>query len=275
MLRATKQWLFLPMVLASAPALANPGAWTLQEGSWQIIHNLSYYHSDTRFNAFGQKITQPTYTKREYNPYIEYGLFDHTTIGANLFLQTASSQGEQNAGLADTELFVRSRLYKLNPKWKQSELVFSIQPLVKLPGLFDGNDQPKIGSDDADLALSLFAGHSFNYFKQVTFSEIELQYRHRLGTPNDQVKINYTLGQAIDHQWHLLMQSFNTISTNTVRGAAFTQTSQDDSDVTKLQLSGVYHYNQNVSFQAGAFMDVYGRNTGQGKGVLLSVWQRF
>lgn len=275
MMRYAKHFCTLAALALLPPAPAMAGAWVMQEGRWQVIHNTSYYHSDKRFDVFGNSVSQPAYTKYEYNPYIEYGLMDHTTVGANLFVQKVHQSGNDNYGISDAELFVRSRLYQAKPKWKRSEVVISVQPMVKLPGLFEDDRQPKIGSDDGDIGLSIFAGHSFNYFKQVTYSEAEFQYRHRLGDPADQLRFNYTLGQAINHEWHVLLQSFSTSSVDTVRGAAFTQTSADDSDVIKGQISGVYRYNDDISLQGGAFMDLYGRNAGAGTGVLFSVWQRF
>lgn len=255
--------------------MANPGAWTLPQGSWQVINNVSYYHSDERFTATGGKIPQPTYQKLEYNPYIEYGLWDHTTIGANLFLQAARSQGEQNVGLADAELFVRSRVWSAKPAWKQSELVLSIQPMVKLPTLFETEDNPIIGSDEGDIGISVFNGYSFNYFGQKTFTENEIHYRHRLGEREDQFRFNTTIGQDITPKWQVLAQQFTILSTNTVQGSTFTQSSEDDFDLVKVQLSGVYHVDERISMQLGGFYNLTGNNIGNGFGGLFAVWTRF
>lgn len=257
------------------PAHANPGAWVQAKGNLQIINNLTYYHSNERFDAAGGKVPTPTFQQFEYNPYIEYGLWDHTTIGANLFLQRVKSQGDTNWGLADAEFFTRTQLWKTNPAWKQSELVLAIQPLVKIPGIYDDSATPIIGSDDPDVALSLFAGYSFNYFTQKTFTEHEVQYRHRFGTPEDQIRLNSTFGQDISEKWQVLAQSFTTLSTDTVRGSTFTQSARDDYDLVKVQLTGLYQLNDRISLQGGAFYNITGRNTGNGIGGLFSIWHRF
>lgn len=259
----------LLLLTLSNPAAANPGAWVLDEGMWQVITTSSYYHSDERFDGAGNKIPQPTYQKFEINPYIEYGLMEHTTVGANLFLQQAKSGGESNWGLADAEFFARTRL------WHTEDMVISVQPLIKIPGLFDDSSQPTIGSDDADLALSGFFGYHFNLLDKRHFSEVEMQYRHRLGTPEDQYRINATIGLTITPQWQFLAQSFTTLSSDSVRGATFTQSARDDYDLQKIQLSGVYQVDDGLSLQAGGYYNIAGRNTGNGLGAIFGVWKRF
>lgn len=250
-------------------ASANPGAWVQPVGELQVINTFSYYHSDERFNQLGDKVPQPTYTKLEYNPYIEYGLWDHTTIGANLFLQQARSQGDSNFGLSDAEFFARTRL------WQNDKYVISVQPMVKIPGLFDDTDQPTIGSDDPDIGLSALAGYNFELFNRKHYAEAEVGYRHRLGTPEDQFRFSSTVGFTVAPQWQILAQQFTTLSTDSVKGSTFTQSSRDDYDLLKLQLSGLYHYDEQLAFQLGGFYNIAGRNVGNGVGAIFGVWTRF
>lgn len=57
--------------------------------------------------------------------------------------------------------------------------------------------------------------------------------------------------------------------------ASFTQSSGDDFDLMKLQLSAVYKVNPHLSIQLGAFSHVDGNNVGAGDGALVAVWKRF
>ena len=260
--------------LASIPALA--GAWPQEEGNWQIIHSVSLYSADEFFDPLGNNVPQSTFTQRQYNPYIEYGWRDHTTIGINAFIQDSSSNGDSNFGLGDVELFARTLLWQKNPEWKNSEWVISIQPLIKLPSFADDDDLPALGNDNTDLALSLFSGYSFHYFSQKTFTETEIQYRLRLGAPEDQVRINATIGQDINSDWQVIAQSFTTLSIDSVRGATtFTQSAGDDFDLQTIQLTAVHHYSDQISLQAGAAYDIVGRNTSRGARALFAIWHRF
>ena len=260
--------------LASTPALA--GAWPQEEGNWQIIHSVSLYSADEFFDPLGNNVPQSTFTQRQYNPYIEYGWKDHTTLGINAFVQSSSSNGDSNLGLADVELFARTRLWAKKMEGKDSEAVISIQPVIKLPSFADDDSLPTLGNSNTDLALSVLGGYSFNYFGEKTFTETELQYRLRLGTPEDQVRISGTIGQDINSKWQIIAQSFTTISIDSVSGAdVFTQSSGDDFDLQTMQLTAVHHYNDQISLQAGAAYDVLGRNTSKGARAIFAIWHRF
>lgn len=262
-------YFILSMAFLSPAAHANPGAWVMPEGKGQVITNASYYVSKHRFNNNGDKVAQPTYSKWELNPYLEYGMWDHTTIGANMFLQRANDSANSNYGVGDVEVFARSRL------WHNDRAVISLQPLLKIPGIYENKRSPKIGSEHMDIGLSVLGGMNFETFGFKQYGELEVGARNRFGKPENQYIVNATLGTNLTDDVQVLLQTFNTLRATDPSVATFTQSPNDDYDLSKAQLSAVYTYNERISLQAGGFYHLAGTNVGNGAGALFSVWTRF
>jgi hypothetical protein len=263
------------ITLSTIAGQAYAGAWTQDKGHAQLITTGTYYTADTLWDNNGNKRTQPAYSKYELSPYLEYGWRDDITIGGSLSLQhtsqdgTAGSGSQTNWGLGDSEFFLRKRL------WQGKGFVVSAEPMVKLPSPQSAaRDLPQLGGSHGDVGIGLNGGYGFSAYGLDHFADIDTQYRHRLGTPNDQVKIGATLGVSVTKQWMLMPQVFGTFRTALPTIATFTQSSADDYNLVKLQLSAVYKMTDTVSLQVGGFQDVYGKNSGQGSGVLFGLWKR-
>ncbi len=258
---------------ALLPTAAFGGAWTQDEGKGRAILTAGYYDASDFYNNSGTKTAQPNYHKYELNPYLEYGLYDGLTVGANLSLQRAQQNvpgaRDQNSwGVGESEFFVRQRV------WQQGGFVASVEPMVKLPPP-DAGARPRLGSPTPDVGLGGSVGYSGQLFGLPQYADLGTQYRHRFGEQRDQFKMAATLGIGVAQDWVVMPQAFMTWRMAERSGATFTQSAADDYDLTRLQLSGVYSLSTETKLQAGAFADVDGKNAGVGRGVLLSVWQNF
>jgi hypothetical protein len=270
--------LIFPLLLLTACFLsfnAFAGAWTQDKGNGEIILTGIYYATDSYFNEQGKKTAQPTYSKYEINPYLEYGLTDTLTLGANLSFQRTHQDGSPgsssatNAGIGDSEFFARAQL------WKSGGFIASLEPMVKLPGLGGINDQPQIGGHHPDVGMSIAGGYGFSAWGHDHFAELITGYRYRFGSPENQVKIAGTMGFHVSQNLMIMPQAFLTFRTSTPDVNSFTQSSADDYNLVTLQLSGVYRMNDKLSLQLGGFSHVSGKNVGSGDGILFSVWQQF
>ncbi len=258
----------------SVATQAFAGAWTQDAGKGQAILNGWYYATDELYNNSGNKASQPDYTKYELNPYIEYGLLSGVTIGANLSLQRAqqdiSTGGDvTNYGIGDSEFFARFRV------WQQNGVVVSLEPLIKLPSPESGSDTPALGGRHPDAGLGISAGYGFSMYGQNHFANLDAGYRYRFGDPENQARYAGTLGIGINDRWMVMPQAFLTYRTDSPAVATFTQSSGDDFNLVKLQLSAVYKINDAVALQVGGFSHVDGKNVGAGNGALFSVWKKF
>jgi protein XagA len=264
--------LFLIWMTPALPAHA--GAWLQPQGHGQLILNNFFYRSDHLYTNQGQRQRQPAYQKYELNPYFEYGLTQDWTVGANLSIQAVqqniSGGGSiSNRNIGDSEFFARTSL------WKNGGFIISAMPLIKLPSPESASNTPKIGSTKPDAGLGFSAGYGFNMNGRNHIIDVGALYRYRFGAPKDRLDISATLGYTLSERWVLLPQAFFTYRLDNPAIATFTQSSSDDYNLTKLQLSAVYKLNARTSLQAGLFGDVAGRNTGIGKGVVLSMWRQF
>lgn len=257
------------LALSAIAADAQAGAWTQASGSGVAIVNGSYYSTDKLYNNGGNKQSQATYSKYELNPYLEYGLWDGVTAGANLSLQRAHQSSDSNWGLSDSEFFLRKRL------WQGSGFIISAEPMVKLPSPEAADSSPKIGGTHPDAGLGLSGGYGFSTGKLNHFAGLDTQYRHRFGRPRDQLRISGTVGISVTERLMIMPQAFLTYRTSNPGTASFTQSSGDDYNLAKLQLSAVYKMSDGVSLQLGGFAHVDGKNVGSGNGVLVAVWKQF
>ncbi|MCE2926355.1 MAG: hypothetical protein LW823_01735 [Rickettsiales bacterium] len=259
--------LFITLLLI--PSFAFAGAWTQPAGKGQVIVNTLYYSTDELFNNQGNKVKQARYSKYELNPYFEYGLTDAITAGANLSFQRASQSSATNWGVGDSEFFLRTRLFQ------SDGLVFSLEPMLKLPSPESFNERPQLGGRSIDAGLGASLGYGFSAWGQNHFVNIDAGYRHRFNDPKDQIKLAGTLGVSVTDTLMILPQIFATYRVSDPSVVSFTQSSGDDYNLLKGQISVVYRYQDGVSFQLGAFSHLDGKNVGSGDGVLFSVWKSF
>ncbi len=257
-----------PLLLLPTAAFASPGAWLQPEGQGQLIVNTLAYRSSERFNENASRQNASRYTKVEVNPYAEYGLTDNITIGGSTFLQHVDTSSGSNYGVGETELFART------PVWTEEDYIVSIQPMVKLPGI-RADDSPALGSRHPDVGISLISGTNFLLFDVPMFAESDTGVRYRFGEPKNQYRANVSVGAHVHPDVMVLAQSFATWRSVKGAFASFTQSTADDYDLVKTQLSTVYQYSPDLAFQAGIFADVYGKNTGAGQGALIAVWSTF
>ena len=73
----------------------------------------------------------------------------------------------------------------------------------------------------------------------------------------------------------LLTQLFVTKRIYNDYNSVFTQSSGDDYDLSKLQISGIYKLDEKTSLQLGIFSNVAGRNIGNGNGLIFAVSKNF
>ena len=261
-------YMVVVVLATSIPATVYAGAWTQSAGKGQMIVNGLYYTTDKLYNNTGNKASQARYSKYELNPYFEYGLTDSITAGANLFFLRADQATQDNWGVGDSEFFLRARLFQ------SAGFMLSVEPMVKLPSPEGSNETPQLGSRKPDAGVGLSAGYGFSAWGQNHFANIDTGYRYRFGDPEDQIKLSGTLGIGVNDRWMIMPQAFATLRTIKPAIASFTQSSGDDYNLVKLQISTIYKVSDETSLQFGVFSHVGGNNVGAGDGIILSLWKK-
>jgi len=256
---------------AAGPAWA--GAWTQEQGRGQLITTVTAYRVTSGYDRDRKRVDQTRFEKLELQPYFEYGVTAWLTVGAAPSYQWLSSgtgdARDRNQGLADAELFARTRLYR------DEAQVVSAQGMVRVPMGYSTRDTPALGYDQVDLEARLLYGRSGRIGWGDWFVNLEGAYRWRLDTPADEVRLDLTAGLRPWERWQLLAQSFNIIGMRNAGGGPTVQPSAPDYDLFKLQLSVVYDLTPTWSVQFGGYTEYAGRNTGAGNALLVALWTRF
>lgn len=263
--------LFCSSLIIPAVCQANP--WLRPEGEIFAALTSVYYSTDEYITPAGDTVDQPTFTKYELNPYVEYGLTDDWTVGASLFLHALEQESPggdlDNYGLGQTELFVRHSL------WKEGRIAASVEPFLALPASYEESGQPRAGREDSDLGLALNGGYGFPLFGREHFVQGRAAYKHRYGPQDDQFQLDAKLGLRVAEGWMIMPEAQWTLPTGDTSGGGFSNAGTNDYELLKLQLSAVYDVSETTSLQVGAFTHADGENTGAGGGGLLSLWRRF
>ena len=252
-----------------------------------MAQTLTSYRSNHFIDDNGIRKPQPTFHKQEWNQYVEYGWREDKTLGANLSLHRLTNDGayydpalgasvhytEENYGLADPEIFIRQHLW--HGDLFGNDTRFALQPLVKLPSLYLDAGNPRSGTDNFDAEMRLQVGIVFPFLDRHHFIATDVAYRHRFGEWRDQWKVDSTLGINLTDRVLLLYQTFLTQRAEGTARHAESSAAVNDYDLLKAQISLVYRLTDNVRVQLGGFQHMEARNTGDGKGVLLSFWREF
>jgi hypothetical protein len=256
----------LAIGLMSYATTAFAGAWTLEEGTGQLIFTNTAMTATNLFSTGYALQPAPRYNKDEAQTLIEYGVTNWFTAIFTPSLQhvdiAAPFSGERS-GLGYTDLGGRARI------WSDASWVASAQVTFRIPGTYDNTNPAAIGYTDPEVDLRGLVGYSFKAGTLPSFVDVEVAQRFRIGGPPDEFRADITLGIHVTDKWLLLAQSFNVTSegAGTWGFGSF--------GYYKLQLSAVYAVTTSVSLQLGGYSTYWGRNALQENGLVVGAWYKF
>lgn len=246
-----------------APHGAEAGAWTQSKGAALAISQGLYYRSEGGFDDRGLEVPEARFQKLAWSTYGEYGLTDRWTLGGEVRAE-ASASGETAGQLGaftpgDIDVFVRRSL------WRSGRFVASGQALAKLPFAYDGEVAMAPGAGQTDLEARLLAGAGWRVLGRGTFSNLEVAWRHRLGAPSDEVRLDASMGVDVLRRSQVIVGLAAIESLGEGRGS-FSQT--------KAKGSFVWGLGRSFSLEAGAYAEIEGERIGLGEGAFLALWWR-
>jgi len=262
-------------LLAGLVDAAGAAAWTQPAGQGLAIIKVDEYQSDRYWDRDRHSQDTATYRKFELNPYLEYGVTDRTTLGANVFVLHVEQEGSGNStGLGDVELFGRYRLY--SGGWDSLALQF----LMKLPTGYDKNEAVALGAGQVDAEIRLLYGRGGTYGSGVHlrswYYDVEAGLRKRYGEPTDELRLDWLAGWRPTPDWTLEIKQENILALARVSppsGAAVSRWA--DYDLHKVTIGAIYQVSTHVAANVGVGYDIAGRNAGQGIAPYLAIWRRF
>jgi protein XagA len=254
------------MGLMSFTTTAFAGAWTLDQGSGELIVTGTAMQASSLFTSGSTLQPAARYSKDEAQALIEYGLTNWFTAMLGPSLQHVDIAAPYNAvrtGLGYTDIGGRARI------WSYDSWVVSAQATVRVPGTYDKTNLAAIGYTDPEIDIRGLVGYSFKAGTMPSFVDVQVAQRFRLGGPPDEFRTDITFGIRPVENWLFLAQSFNVISegAGTWGFGSFAYH--------KFQVSAVYSLTAALSLQLGGYTTYWGRNALQENGLVVGAWHKF
>jgi hypothetical protein len=275
-MRARHYSLTLLAFIFLAPLHAFAGAWLQDTDSGMVMVQATHYSADQFFDDKKNRKDLPKFEKSELNIYAEYGLNAQFTVGMNMFANfvkqdalTSTIPERENIGLADTELFLRTPLYQ-DDAW-----MVSLQPLIKLPSLYDKNINLRGGSRSTDMEMSLLVGRNQPIISDKDFIDTRIGYRERNRDLAAQWRLDATLGLYPAQDWLVTLSARSVISDKSDTATPFRQDGEQDYDLHKLEIGARYQLTEDYWLQTTLFKDIAGEFSGAGEGISLGIGLAF
>jgi hypothetical protein len=257
------------LIINAVASSACAGAWLQPAGNGLFIVQASSFASDAYYNRSGDKASQARYLKYELQPYLEYGAGENLTVGGTAYWQYANQAGAYNYGIADPEIFLRTRL------WIDEKQIVSLQPLIKFKTLYDETLSPRGGSSSTDSELSLLYGRNILLLSPHDYLDIRVGYRHRSTELNDQIRADVSLGLGLTESWKLIPAIRTVAATEFEPSNDFTENGNQDYNLVKLELGASYVASSRHIIGVTLFNHVSGKQVGDGRGLSLSISHPF
>ena len=246
-----------------APACALGGAWTLPQGTGQLIETL---YGWTGFGPpWGGNPRSPQ-SRVDAQTYVQYGLTNSLTVfGQTALEHYALGPPTQNTynGLDYSDVGLRAKL------WSTGEWVFSGEATVFVPGAHDSKAPAQEGNTGVAGEARFNAGRNFTLGSIPGFIDAELAYRLRAVGPPDEWHGDLTVGFKFTPRLMLMLQDFTTVSMNSTDPTFPAWRSS------VIEASIVYALDDRWSLQVGVFTTVWTVKTNSQHGVALALWRTF
>lgn len=250
------------LILGVLPQLVQAAAWTRPQGDLLILFPMSYTVADEAFDENGDRVDRRRFEMVEFSPLLEYGITDSLTGGLqpkyrHVSVDTLNGK-ESNSGLAETDLFLRQRL------WQRDQAAFSIQGLVKVPISPDEEDPAALGRDQVDLDIKLLYGNRHGAGRGTIFYNGELGYRKRFEGPDDEIMANAFLGWTPGGPWSFILRSANTFGVGNEDGNSEVLTAGPSFTRHDVQFMAIYRLPNSMAIVGGVSNTYAGENVGVG-----------
>jgi hypothetical protein len=239
---------------------AHAGAWLQEKGHGLLIVSTTMLSGDKIFDAAGRPFSIPRYNRFDADAWLEYGLTDRFTLVLQPALRSVrvSKPYDINyTGFGDSSFGARIGL------WSSGDTVFSLQPMVRVPG------GPLLAGMQVQTEIRLLYGHSYWLGAWPAFIDTEFAYRFGGGVVADEIHSDVTLGVRPRPDTMVMAQMLSTFAF--IRAEGFYASGREY----KAVLSAVWDFAENWSLQVGGIATLAGANALQERGYFAAIWKRF
>ena len=253
---------FLALVLC-APATARAGAWTLPEGTGQLIETFYGWTGDGAPWGGEKGVSQ---WRAGASTYFQYGVSNELTIFGETSLERyvlSRPESSSYTGLDYSALGMRHKL------WSSGEWVLSGEATLFLPGAYSPSSPAQAGNTGGAGEGRLLLGTNYAFGIVQGFVNLEGAYRIRSAGPPDEWHGDATIGLKLPWGAMLLAQDFTTISQPT-KNRQFPAWRSSEVEVSLV--SPVFW---GWRLQLGYFQSVMAFKTNTERGGLVAFWRDF
>jgi hypothetical protein len=247
------------------PTGAFAGAWTLPEGTTQIITTVTSSDASKSFGDKSKASEDVIFHKIFLSAYSEYGWNDWLTLVATPEYASASSVAPGRAMQKANDFAfsggVRVRLF-------DAAGVFSLQAIARSAGAFE-LDTSVDQDPGEDFELRALYGTHFELFGHDGCFDLQIAQRWATGKRPDETPVDLTLLYDVGWNTQIFLQTFNVVSEGSGQ-PPFTYYRYH-----KLALSAVHPVWGAFSVQLGAFVSPAGQNALREQGLFAAIWARF
>jgi hypothetical protein len=248
------------------------GAWTREQNQYLLVVPMDYTVADKQFDENGDKVDRLKFQQIVLGPYMEFGLTDNFTMGAQANFRWVRqslpmNDSAENTSLSDVSALARYRL------WGEDAAAFSFQALVKIPADANELEAAALGFDQVDVEGSFLFGNAVPAGSGRVFYNVDLGYRKRFDTPSDEIHGNAYVGWSPGGtRWSFVLASNNTFGLDNEDNNVFEAlTARPDYRRNQAQLSASYRVSERFSVVAGGNTTFSGRNVGVSHGAFIAL----
>ncbi|HWA30046.1 MAG TPA: hypothetical protein VG867_03055 [Rhizomicrobium sp.] len=252
-------------LLLFVPAVAHAGAWTLPEGTGQIISLSAISEASRSYDGDGNATERISFRKSFISVYGEYGWNDWLTLVAvPEYADATSAVPNRVPEKARDFAFSGGARVRL----MDDIGVLSMEALARSAGAFelDTSYRQKPGED---FEIRILYGTHFELFGRDGCFDIQVAQRWATGGRPDETPVDVSAMIDVGWKTQALLQTFNVVS----------EGSGDPPfgyyRYHKLSLSFVRPVWGKTSLQVGGFISPAGQNALKEQGFFLSLWTKF
>lgn len=263
---------FLLIFICSTLCFA--GAWTQEQGKMYNRLSLNQYQSDSQFDSDGHDVgasNNGDFTDTNLSYYLEYGLKDNLS----LIMSLSYKYLEKEDDTVDMDFYGFSDL-DLGAKYKVAEGrfgVFSVQALVKVPEMYDEDDDLTPGEGQYDFEIRALYGRSL-YPVIPGYFNIEAGYRYRDEDPSDEFRTLVEFGVDVTSAIYGRLKFEGITGMDNADDTAATSSnpaSSPDYDLYKGSLTIGYKLNDAFGLELEHIREFAGKNVSKGNTIGIAV----
>jgi hypothetical protein len=249
------------------------GAWTMKQGKLYDRFGINYYFANEEFDSDGDRrdfAADGEFKDFHLNNYVEFGITDSITMINSIYYKSIEKEDnnvkQETWGIGDIDVGAKFKIAESS--WG----ILSTQTLVKIPGLYDDNDDLPLGNGQIDFEIRMLYGRSL-YPYIPGYCNFEIGYRWRFKDPSDELR--YLIEFGVDFTKNIYgrvkLDGIYSMENGKHTDTSGNPTTTNNFDLGKLDTALGYKISKGWGIELGYTPEIYGQNTASGATYTLAL----